>query len=232
MIARDAPRSEGVKNATLAAHGRKKKAAMFAYVERFSLFCNIEITPMNRLFHSGVASAVAFLLMACTSNPPQQTETTATPEPGTVANRQSGIHQLQPSHSEDTVTLRGTQYTYCIDRRPDTTLVAVQDEQGGVFADNSITLTVRRGSAVVIQKVFTKADFSTHLDAGFRKNGILEGLVFDCPAAGGLQFAASVCYPQSDLYMPLTVTVGPDGRITIRKDNTLDTSSADDDEEV
>ena len=64
--------------------------------------------------------------------------------------------------------------------------------------DNHITLTITQDGKQLFQKIFTKADFSSYLDEGFKKNGILEGFVFDQAVPKGLRFATSVSYPQSD----------------------------------
>ncbi len=35
-------------------------------------------------------------------------------------------------------------------------------------------------------------------------------------------YAASICYPQSDLYIPLSITVSADGKISIAKEELLE----------
>ena len=46
-----------------------------------------------------------------------------------------------------------------------------------------------------------------------------------------LQFAASVCLPQTDEYVPLVVTVDNLGNVNIRLDTDLDTNGARDEED-
>ena len=54
------------------------------------------------------------------------------------------------------------------------------------------------------------------------KLSILEGLVYDKNTSKGMVYAASICYPQSDLYIPLSITVSADGKISIAKEELLE----------
>ena len=54
------------------------------------------------------------------------------------------------------------------------------------------------------------------------KYSILEGLVYDKTTPQGIIYAASVCYPQSDLYVPLRLTVSADGKISMAKEELLE----------
>ena len=107
-------------------------------------------------------------------------------------------------------------------RRPDNTLPLVTNEQGQKFVDNRITLRLQEGSRVVVDREFTKADFAALLDAGFQRNAILEGLVFDRVEGGHILYAASVAYPESDLYVPFQITVTTAGSISIDKSEMMD----------
>ena len=48
------------------------------------------------------------------------------------------------------------------------------------------------------------------------------GMAFDQEQEGNLRFAVSVSYPMSDLYIPLLITIRPDGSYVISKDLVLD----------
>ena len=50
-------------------------------------------------------------------------------------------------------------------------------------------------------------------------------MAFDCPTAEGLRFAVSICYPGSDIYIPLSITISPSGSYTIARDEVLDTAT-------
>ena len=51
---------------------------------------------------------------------------------------------------------------------------------------------------------------------------ILEGIVYDKTTPEGIVYAASVCYPQTDLYVPLSITVTADGKMSIKKVDMLE----------
>ena len=140
-----------------------------------------------------------------------------------------GIVQMEPSHFEDTVTWKGKIYNYSIVKEPDAALPKVkEDDSGTLFSDNHIDLTITSDGQLVFKKRFFKTSFESFLDTGFKKKGILEGLVFDLAVPGGLQFATSICYPHSDLYIPLVVVINPaNGGITVKKDDIRDTDSED-----
>ena len=71
---------------------------------------------------------------------------------------------------------------------------------------------------------FTKADFVNYLDDDYRKTGILEGLVFDKADGDWLEFAASVCHPHTDEYIPLIIRLSRMGVLTIARDTQMDTT--------
>lgn len=74
----------------------------------------------------------------------------------------------------------------------------------------------------MLNKTFTKADFASVVELDFLKKSILEGLVFDKTTSHGIVYAASVCYPQTDLYVPLSIIVTPDGKMSIERVESLE----------
>lgn len=122
---------------------------------------------------------------------------------------------MQTSEVSTSVPVGSREYQSMVIRRADESLPIVSNEAGQKFVDNRITLTVREGSRAVLDRTFTKADFSSFLSADFQRNGILEGLVFDHAENGNLLYAASVAYPESDLYVPFRITVTPSGGVSI-----------------
>lgn len=145
----------------------------------------------------------------------------------------SGPVRMQPYNVERDVPWLGKTYKVEINRSPNDSLPMVKDETGQKFVDNRITLVVRRADgSVAIQKSFTKATFEGYIDANFRKAGILEGLVFDEVDDQQLKFAASVCLPQTDEYIPLEVKIDNYGNVRIARDSQMDTNGDDEDDEV
>ena len=137
-----------------------------------------------------------------------------------------GVIEMTTLHLSDTIFYKGHVYQYNIVRESDSTLSLIRDtETQNVYMDNHIELTVLRNGESFYSKVFTKNDFVNFLDTGFRTNGLLEGFVFDETTEDGLRFATSISYPQSDMYIPLTVTVKTNGSIVIAKENLIETES-------
>ena len=117
----------------------------------------------------------------------------------------------------------GKQYQIEVTRTADDSLKLVKDETGQQFVDNRITLRViRTDGSIFCTKTFTKSAFDGCLDDDYRKTGILEGFVFDKAEGNQLFFAASVCHPQTDEYIPMVVTVSNFGDVGITKDQQME----------
>jgi len=127
----------------------------------------------------------------------------------------------------------GKNYQVEIRRLPDDSLSMVQDEIGQKFVDNHVSLRIiRSDGSVFFDKIFTKAAFDAQLDDDYRQTGITEGFVFDKVDGNQLVFAASVCHPQTDEYIPLIVTVSNFGEVGITRDTQLDTNGEMEDDRV
>lgn len=109
-----------------------------------------------------------------------------------------------------------------VSRTPDESLPHVTNEMGDTYLDNKIVLRLTCGNEKVFDKTFTKNDFSSVVDAGFLSKSVLEGIVYDKTTPQGIVYAASVCYPQTDLYMPLSITITADGKMSIQKVDMLE----------
>ena len=117
----------------------------------------------------------------------------------------------------------GKQYQIEVSRTACDSLAIVKDESGQKFVDNRIVLKViRQDGSVFCTKTFTKSAFNACLDDDYRKTGILEGFVFDKAEGNQLFFAASVCHPQTDEYIPMVVTVSNFGEVGIAKDQQME----------
>lgn len=116
----------------------------------------------------------------------------------------------------------GKNVRYLIERHPVDSLPVIQDEFGMEYKDNVLSLTVLQDDKEIFRKNFYKSSFKAYLEPGFYNHAILEGMAFDKVKGDALCFSASVCYPMSDLYMPMLILVYPDGRYKISKDTVLD----------
>lgn len=134
--------------------------------------------------------------------------------------------RMQEYSQEKTFDWNGSTFACKIRRTACDSLPMVKDETGQKFVDNAISLSITRGDgSQFLARTFTKASFNAALDDDYRRTGILEGLVFDRIEGSNLRFAASVCHPQTDEYIPLVVEVSPSGQVNVSRDTQLDTSA-------
>ena len=141
---------------------------------------------------------------------------TETPQP-------QGPIRMQDYKDVKDIQWLGKQYQIEVTRTADDSLKLVKDETGQQFVDNRITLRViRTDGSIFCTKTFTKSAFDGCLDDDYRKTGILEGFVFDKAEGNQLFFAASVCHPQTDEYIPMVVTVSNFAEVGIAKDQQME----------
>lgn len=174
---------------------------------------------MKNLFYFCICVAM-WLLSACSSQKKEGGDDIKVLMKDSV--EVGGPQRMQVSDSKSTITFKGKEYQSDIVLRPDDSLPVVVNEQGETFVDNRITLRITAGGKTVVDKVFTKESFASLVDAKFLKHSILEGLVYDKNTPQGMVYAASISYPQSDLYIPLTITVSADGKLSIAKQELLE----------
>lgn len=171
---------------------------------------------MKKIFYLlGLSLSLAVIVAACSGKNGNSNERSG------VAMLDStdahGLQRMQTSKSEVEIKFKGKDYRSLISRAPDETLPHVETEMGDTYVDNKIVLRLTRGGQPVFEKAFTKNDFSSVVEAGFLGKSVLEGIVYDQTTPQGIVYAASVCYPQTDLYIPLTITITSDGKMSIKK---------------
>ncbi len=142
-----------------------------------------------------------------------------------------GVQRMQESKSDQTVKLNGKSFHITLHRVSDDSLARVKTESGEWYVDNRITLRITgdKGNQI-FSKTFTKKSFSSVVDEDFITHAILEGMVFDKVTSKGLIFAASVCYPQTDLYSPVTITITPTGSMSMAKEELMEEAYPEDKE--
>lgn len=133
-----------------------------------------------------------------------------------------GIRRMQVSEVKQTVTFKGKEYRSFVQRMPGDSLPRVKNEAGEVFVDNVITLRLTRGNEKIFNKTFTKRSFSSLVGGEFMEHAILEGMVFDKITPQGFVYAVSVSYPQTDLYIPVSVTITPDGKMSMVREELME----------
>lgn len=133
-----------------------------------------------------------------------------------------GIQRMQVSKAEVDIKFKGKEYRSYVSRTPDESLPHVTNELGDTYVDNKIVVRLTKGGASVFDKTFTKNDFSSVVEADFLSKSVLEGIVYDKVTSKGIVYAASVCYPQTDLYVPLSITITAEGKMSIEKVDMLE----------
>ena len=97
-----------------------------------------------------------------------------------------GLQRMQSSKAETDIKFKGRDYHSLVSRTPDESLPHVSNEMGDTYVDNKIVLRITRGSENVLNKTFTKNDFSSVVDAKFLSKSILEGIVYDKTTPEGI----------------------------------------------
>ena len=136
----------------------------------------------------------------------------------------TGVQRMQVSRIQQEITCKGKKFKLSVERTPCDDLPQVKSDMG-VFVDNQIKVRItRENGTTLFEKTFTKKDFAAHLSEQYLKASVLEGLVFDdvrTPEKKEITLAASVSYPMTDLYVPFTLVVTQDGKLSISKDESM-----------
>lgn len=137
----------------------------------------------------------------------------------------TGVQRMQVSRVNLPITSNGKKYNLFIDRSPSDSLPVVNTDLGS-FADNRIVVRITRENGTkVFSKTFTKQNFSDFVRADHLRHFILEGLVFDeekTETGKNIILAASVSYPMTDLYIPFSITITPEGKMSIDRNEDMD----------
>lgn len=138
----------------------------------------------------------------------------------TAGSKENAIHMPQ-SEVTNHIQFQGKTCEIQVSRIPDESLPIIQNEQGDKFIDNRITIRINSQGQPILNQSFTKANFSSILNGRFLKEAILEGIVYDTIDSDHILFAASVSYPESDLYVPIRLSVKSNGKISIEKNDLI-----------
>ena len=173
-----------------------------------------------------MAAAAALLVVSCKKEKPSDDIITRKVVP---AAKPVGTQKMSDYSWDKTVEWGGGQYTIAIKRFADESLPKATDEQGNEYYDNRIALVVKRADGTTFfERTFGKSDFSDFISDNYGKTGALLGLAFDRVEGSNLYFGASVGSPDamSDEYIPLSVVLSAQGKVTIKKDMQMDTANA------
>ncbi|WP_178794436.1 DUF4738 domain-containing protein [Bacteroidaceae bacterium] len=137
----------------------------------------------------------------------------------------TGVQRMQISRANQSIVSSGKKYNLFIERAPSDSLPTVKNDMG-IFADNRIIVKItRENGGKVFSKTFTKQSFSDFLSTDNLRHFILEGMVFDEEKTNdskNIILAASISYPQTDLYIPFSITITPEGKMSISKNEDME----------
>ena len=139
-----------------------------------------------------------------------------------ITETNDGLQKMQIQKAEAHFKMDGKEYQSIVTRIPDETLTEVIGENDEKFVDNKITLNITCAGKSFYNKTFTKSDFESIIEPAFLRKSILEGLVYNKVSSKGILYAASVCYPQTDLYIPISILITPQGKMSMKKDEMLE----------
>ena len=136
----------------------------------------------------------------------------------------TGLQRMQVSRISQEISCKGQKFSLTVNRQPADDLPHVKSDMG-LFVDNRIEVKItRENGTTLFAKSFTKSDFAAYLPESYLKRSVLEGLVFDdvkTEEDKRLTLAASVSYPMTDLYIPFTIVISSDGKISVSKDEDM-----------
>lgn len=136
----------------------------------------------------------------------------------------TGLQRMQVSRINQDFSCKGKNFKLSIERVPSDELPRVKSDMG-LFVDNTIKVKItRENGSTLFEKTFTKSDFAGHLSEKYLKRSVLEGLVFDDVRTNEkkeITLAASVSYPMTDLYVPFTLVISQDGKLSILMDEDM-----------
>ena len=133
-----------------------------------------------------------------------------------------GLQRMTARKSEIDIKYKGKEYHSFISRTPNDSLPREVSQMGNTYVDNQIVLRLTRGNERIFSRTFTKKQFASLIGEDFMAKSILEGIAYDKTTPEGFVYAASICYPQTDLYVPVSITISTEGKISMKKEELLE----------
>ena len=180
---------------------------------------------MKKIVYAFAFSLILSGIISCNEKPKKDIIITKMPPKTEISKNPLQVGDYSQSREVEWV---GSTYTVEVNRKADSTLTIVKDENGQKYYDNRILVRIlRKDGSEFFNRAFTKNDFDAYVDALYKKNSVLLGIVLDKADADNIYLAASVGSPEksSDEFVPLVVKVSRMGQVTISKDTQLDTSN-------
>lgn len=137
---------------------------------------------------------------------------------------------LDARQDNNTVEVDGHQLTYAYAIAPDTLRPIVANQDGQRYYDNTATLTIHEGQALILKQTFTKEDFAYFVPNKEMKFCVLAGFTYDELANeqrhDALRFIATVGDPDeaNGINFPVEIVVRPNGQLTLEQAEDLETA--------
>lgn len=173
------------------------------------------ITPLKTVIF---LSLITFLTASCSKK--QETEKTIEEiEKEQVRLEQDEREEIirMPDFKENkTEKANGHTYAYSIIRTACDSLGIVTDTDGFRTVDNTIQLYITCDGALMFNKTFTRRAFKIGISDDVFRHYVLSNMAFNRMTTSGMQFDVTLSEGSADdMYIPFTLTVGPDGSTNI-----------------
>ena len=166
--------------------------------------------------------------MACGG---KKTESEASTNDTTTAVASNKPYADPSQKNEYKAHLGGADYVVTILREADSSLPIATDDLGNKFYDNRVIVTVKRGAEEVVNKTFTKENFSDFLTTSTDRQGtVLLGMAYDSEKSDGhtLRLGAQIGQVGIEEGPAFTVEIPFDGgAVSIVRDTNQDTTGDD-----
>ncbi len=163
------------------------------------------------------AGIAGMCLFSCQAGGEKSEAQATSQEESWTISETTALQRMTASEVTKIITYQGKTFHSTVVRTPDESLPIVLNEQGDKFVDNRISLHITCEGKSIVNRTYTKEDFAPLVNATFLKHSILEGLVYFDTTSQGMRFIANLCYPQTDLYVPVRLTITSDGKIAMEK---------------
>ncbi|KAA6345736.1 hypothetical protein EZS27_006724 [termite gut metagenome] len=175
---------------------------------------------MKRRVSHIILVTITVLLAACTANTRKHNDKQVLIYMDNGSPEEQRLEAFQDAQS---ISLNNIEYNSYITRTPGDSLPRVTDKDGNVYIDNEITLRITRENNIqIFNRTFTKNSFVSFVSSEFLQEAILERIVYNKTSTDGIEYAVSLCYPQTDLYMPIFIIIDSYGNMTLQTEETTE----------
>ncbi len=138
------------------------------------------------------------------------------------------VSALQEYQMTDTVTVKGTKYTYTYSFRNDKSLPLIVNSFGYTYYDNAVDVVIRKDTSLIYSHTFTKETFKSHLSDKDISNYALLGFNFNYMKADDhsmFHFITNIgdCDESGSASYPMAIDITLDGKVIITQVKDIET---------